>query len=123
MNKDDGNPDSKYDCEFCGFKIFSQRKHNRSMEKYGKKWQMHKIGEHRFKCPILQTWYCSDCNEAFQKSQNLIEHIESAHQKKRQYFDRKCPHCDFSCPSMRFITGKNFQMHLFLSSPYALFQS
>ena len=70
---------SKWNCEFCGFRTRSAAK----------------LNDHREKCSIITTWYCSNCNDTFPNKQGLANHMESIHGKETGYMLRKCPHCEF----------------------------
>ena len=52
--------------------------------------------KHFESCHGGQKFICTDCGKCFPIKQSLIEHMDSIHGKKKQYFDTKCPHCDFS---------------------------
>jgi uncharacterized C2H2 Zn-finger protein len=54
------------------------------------------LRKHFESCHSEQKFICTDCGKCFPMKQSLIEHMESIHGKKKQYFDIKCPHCDFS---------------------------
>ena len=47
-------------------------------------------------CPKRQIYKCSDCRKDFPQKQHLIEHMDSVHGKKRQYFTYKFPDCEMS---------------------------
>ena len=54
------------------------------------------LKKHFESCHGGQKFICTDCGKCFPIKQILIEHMDSIHGKKKQYFDTKCPHCDFS---------------------------
>ena len=58
------------------------------------------LKKHFESCHGGQKFICTDCGECFPIKQSLIEHMDSIHGKKKQYFDIKCPHCDFSSNSL-----------------------
>ena len=55
-----------------------------------------KIQTHNRACLKQQKFKCSDCGEIFSEKKDLIVHMEYIHDKKRRYFDYKCPDCDMS---------------------------
>ena len=55
---------------------------------------------------------CSDCGETFPENQFLIEHMEYVHKKIRNYFDVKCPLCDFSSNERKSVNRHVIDCHM-----------
>ena len=68
-------------CDHCNFKSFTMYDIENHMKSY---------------CPRRQIFTCSDCKEDFSQKKNLTAHMQSAHGRKRLFFDFKCPECNFS---------------------------
>ena len=71
-------------CDLCSFQTLNMFELDLHMKSY---------------CPRRQMFTCSICKEDFSQKKTLTTHMQSAHGKKRMYFDFKCPECNFSSMS------------------------
>ena len=82
-------------CYYCGFE--------------GTQYQ---YKQHIHTCIERKKCRCSDCGETFPENQFLIEHMEYVHQKIRNYFDVKCPLCDFSSNERKSVNRHVIDYHM-----------
>ena len=82
-------------CYYCGFE--------------GTQYQ---YKQHIHTCIERKKCRCSDCGETFPENQFLIEHMEYVHKKIRNYFDVKCPLCDFSSNERKSVNRHLIDYHM-----------
>jgi hypothetical protein len=82
-------------CYYCGFE--------------GTQYQ---YNQHIHICIERKKCRCSDCGEAFPEKQFLIEHMEYVHKKIRNFFDVKCPLCNFSSNERKSVNRHVIDYHM-----------